>query len=220
MWREKEKKREILGLPPFRAPTLPFFDGPLFSGFGGPALEKTTKIQRKDTQKTENSEHLWWEKEKKRKILGGPAERGPPEGARSVGARKSWTNTHSDTQTHSRHTHTHTIRAHGRIGLSRIGLSRALPLGQFDLGQFDFGQFDFGQFDFGQSCVFTLFFRRLMALTSGGLSTPSPRLDFASPAQLLRQRIAFPLQLIHHFCNVNTRTRLMPTLAEPTAILS
>ena len=34
--------------------------------------------------------------------------------------------------------------------------------------------------------------------------TPRPRLHRATPAQFLRQRIAFPFQLIHHCCNVNT----------------
>ena len=43
MWRRREKKREILGLPPFGAPPFgaPTFGAPLFQGLGPPLLAST-----------------------------------------------------------------------------------------------------------------------------------------------------------------------------------
>ena len=89
-------------------------------------FKNTTKIQRKDTQETEKSEHLWWDMEKRERNFGrsgGGAVR--RRGAGSVGARKFWTNTHSrhthtqqththtaDTDTHSRHRHTQQTQTH------------------------------------------------------------------------------------------------------------
>ena len=44
-----------------------------------PAFENTTKIQREDTQREKKRANCWLEREKKREILGGPAEGGPAE---------------------------------------------------------------------------------------------------------------------------------------------